>query len=185
MFSMTTMASSTTMPVASTMAKSVKVLIENPSRWTKANAPMSETGSVSAGMSVARQLCRNRNITRTTSRIASPSVLITSRIDSSTTVVVSNAMRYSSPAGNDLASLAISAATPAFTSSALAVGRAITPKPSASTAWNRSSDEYVSAPSSARPTSLRRTRVPSVPALTMMFSNSPASRSLPAARTLI
>ena len=55
-FSITTIASSTTMPVASTMAKSVSVLIEKSSRWTNAKAPMSDTGSVSVGMSVARQL---------------------------------------------------------------------------------------------------------------------------------
>ena len=56
MFSITTIASSTTMPVASTMAKSVSVLIEKPSRWTNANAPISDTGIVSVGISVARQL---------------------------------------------------------------------------------------------------------------------------------
>ena len=56
MFSMTTIASSTTMPVARTMAKSVSVLIEKPIRWTNANAPINETGSVSVGISVARQL---------------------------------------------------------------------------------------------------------------------------------
>jgi hypothetical protein len=55
-FSITTMASSTTMPVARTIAKRVKVLIEKPRRLTKANVPMSETGMVSVGMSVARQL---------------------------------------------------------------------------------------------------------------------------------
>ena len=55
MFSMTTIASSTTMPVARMMPKSVSVLIEKPISLTNANAPTSETGIVMAGMSVLRQ----------------------------------------------------------------------------------------------------------------------------------
>ena len=86
---MTTIASSTTMPVASTMPKSVSVLIEKPSSFTKANTPISETGIVAAGMIVLRQSCRNRNITITTRTIASNSVMTTSRIESFTTVAVS------------------------------------------------------------------------------------------------
>ena len=93
MFSITTIASSTTMPVASTIAKSVSVLIEKSSRFTNANAPISDTGIVSAGISVARQLWRKTNITRTTRPTASSSVCTTSLIDSRTTVVVSNATR--------------------------------------------------------------------------------------------
>jgi len=46
MFSMTTMASSTTRPVARVMPNSVSVLMEKPSSLTKANVPMSETGMV-------------------------------------------------------------------------------------------------------------------------------------------
>src|SRR3972149_1621801 len=85
MFSITTIASSTTRPVASTMPKRVSVLIEKPSSFTKAKVPISETGIVAAGMSVARQSSRNRNITRITSAIAPPSVISTSRIASPTT----------------------------------------------------------------------------------------------------
>ena len=82
MFSITTIASSTTMPVARMMPKSVSVLIEKPISLTNANVPISDTGMVIAGMSVLRQFCRNRNITRTTSTIASASVFSTSMIDS-------------------------------------------------------------------------------------------------------
>ena len=85
MFSITTIASSTTMPVASTMPNSVSVLIEKPNSFTNANVPMSDTGIVSAGMIVLRQFCRNRNITSTTSTMASASVFSTSMIDSRTT----------------------------------------------------------------------------------------------------
>ena len=44
MFSITTIASSTTSPVASVIPNSVRVLIEKPSNFTKAKVPMSETG---------------------------------------------------------------------------------------------------------------------------------------------
>ncbi len=125
MFSITTMASSTTMPVARTMAKSVSVLIEKPSRLTKAKAPISDTGMVSVGISVARQLCRNRNITRTTRPTASTSVFTTSAIDSWTTVVVSNAMLVlQARRERRFDSRASSSATPRCTSRALAVGSA-------------------------------------------------------------
>ena len=100
MFSITTIASSTTRPVASVMPNSVSVLIENPNSFTNAKVPMSETGIVIVGMSVVRQFWRNRNMTRTTRPMASISVVTTSRIDSDTTVVVSNAILTWSPAEN-------------------------------------------------------------------------------------
>ena len=81
------------------MPKSVSVLIEKPNSFTNAKVPTSETGIVIAGISVVRQFCRNRNITRTTRPIASSSVVATSRIDSDTTDVVSNATSTFSPGG--------------------------------------------------------------------------------------
>ena len=57
MFSITTMASSTTSPVARVMPNRVSVLTENPSSLTKAKVPISETGMVTAGMMVLRQSC--------------------------------------------------------------------------------------------------------------------------------
>src|SRR6266481_488402 len=59
-FSITTIASSTTNPVARVIPKSVNVLIENPSSLMKTNVPISETGIVTAGISVLRQSCRNK-----------------------------------------------------------------------------------------------------------------------------
>ena len=67
--STTTIASSTTMPMASTRPSSDSTLIEKPSSGKNMNAPTSETGTVSSGISVARQFCRKTNttmITRTT-----------------------------------------------------------------------------------------------------------------------
>ena len=92
MFSMTTIASSTTSPVASVSPKSVRVLIEKPNTFIRANVPISETGIVIAGISVVRQSWRNRKITTTTSTIAISSVMMTSLIDSLTNSVESKAM---------------------------------------------------------------------------------------------
>ena len=137
MFSMTTIASSTTMPVARMMPKSVSVLIEKPMSFTNANAPTSETGMVMAGMMVLRQVCRKTKITSTTSAIAAASVFSTSWMDSRTTSVVLNAIWYFIPGGNCAASRSISARTSSATSSALAVGSWMTPKPTASRPWKR------------------------------------------------
>ena len=59
-FSTTTMASSTTMPTASTRPNSDRLLIEMPSAASIEKAPTSDTGMATTGMIVARQLCRNR-----------------------------------------------------------------------------------------------------------------------------
>ncbi len=112
MFSMTTIASSTTVPVASTRPNSVSVLIEKPSSFMNANVPMSETGIVIAGISVLRQFCRNTNSTSTTSTMASPSVLSTSMIDSRTTPTLSNAICASRPGGKCGRSSSSAACTP-------------------------------------------------------------------------
>ena len=111
MFSITTIASSTTMPVASTMPNRVRVLIEKPSSLMNANVPMSDTGIVIVGMIVLRQSCRNRNITSTTSAMASSSVVTTSRMESCTTVAVSNDTWYFMPGGKLRCSRSSSAST--------------------------------------------------------------------------
>ena len=48
-----------------------------------ANAPISDTGIVTSGISVARQVRRNRKITSTTSSTASPMVAYTDLIEAS------------------------------------------------------------------------------------------------------
>ena len=112
MFSITTIASSTTIPVASTIPNRVRVLIEKPKSLTKAKVPISDTGMVMVGISVLRQFWRNRNITRTTRTMASASVRSTSLIDSRTTPTLSKASRHSRPGGKDFSSRAISFMTP-------------------------------------------------------------------------
>ena len=61
------MASSTTRPMASTRPNSESVLMEKPNSGNRANVPISDTGTASSGISVARQPCRKMNTTRMTS----------------------------------------------------------------------------------------------------------------------
>ncbi len=61
--STTTIASSTTRPIARTRPNSDSVLIEKPSIGKKMNVPTSETGTATRGISVARQPWRKRNTT--------------------------------------------------------------------------------------------------------------------------
>ena len=88
-FSSTTMASSTTMPIASTRPNSVSRLIEKPSRYMPAKVPRMDTGTAISGISVARQFCRKTKTTTTTRISASMKVLITSSIEACTNRVVS------------------------------------------------------------------------------------------------
>ena len=122
MFSMTTIASSTTSPVARVMPKRVSVLIEKPRALAKAKVPISDTGMVTAGMTVLRSVCRKTKMTSTTRRTATPRVKRTSLSDSLTTRVVSKAMRNFTPGGKRPISRSSSEVTAFFTASALALG---------------------------------------------------------------
>ena len=78
-FSSTTTASSTTNPVAIVSAISVKLLTEKPARYMTPNVPMSDTGTATIGISVARPLRRKTNTTRITSTTAIASARPVSR----------------------------------------------------------------------------------------------------------
>ena len=65
--STTTMASSTTNPMAKTNARSDMILMENPSRGNMAKVPTIETGMATSGMMVERQSCRKRKMMAMTS----------------------------------------------------------------------------------------------------------------------
>ena len=80
-FSTTTIASSTTMPMASTRPNSDSALIEKPNMCMTANVPMIEIGTASNGMIEARHVCRNRMTTSTTSATASSKVCTTASIE--------------------------------------------------------------------------------------------------------
>src|SRR6516225_9007652 len=72
-FSTTTIASSTTMPIASTMPKSDNALTEKPKASISENVPTIDTGTAISGMTDARHVCRNTMTTSTTRAIASRS----------------------------------------------------------------------------------------------------------------
>ena len=86
-FSTTTMASSTTIPIASTRPNSDSVLRPKPNRCITPSVPISDTGTASSGMIDARQVCRNTITTMTTSAIASSSVCDTASIEPRTNTV--------------------------------------------------------------------------------------------------
>ena len=81
MFSTTTMASSTTRPIASTIANSVSRLKLNPAAIIRAQTPISDSGIVTTGMMTERNEARNRKITTMTMRTASIKVFCTSWIE--------------------------------------------------------------------------------------------------------
>ena len=87
-----TIASSTTMPIASTMPNRVERLTVKPSAAIAAKAPMMVTGTVVAGTSVARQSCRKTRMTISTRMPASIRVMYTSLIEVLTKAVVSKGM---------------------------------------------------------------------------------------------
>ena len=121
-FSTTTIASSTTMPMARTNANSVTVLRDIPSARSTPKVPISETGIATTGIRVARRLPRNTKTTRTTSAKVSISVWITSLSELLTKPVVLNGMAYSTPSGNRPVRFSSSAITPSETASAFAPG---------------------------------------------------------------
>src|SRR5699024_9495402 len=82
--STTTMASSTTIPMASTKPNSVRLLSEKPKRLIMVNVPINEIGIASIGMIDARNDCRKSTMTITTKIMASKIVLYTSSSDCST-----------------------------------------------------------------------------------------------------
>ena len=77
-FSMTMIASSTTMPIERTSPNNVSRLTVNPSTAIPKKVPMIETGTASAGMSVERHFCRKMYTTIVTRMIAMKSVISTS-----------------------------------------------------------------------------------------------------------
>ena len=71
MFSISTMASSTRMPITSDSDNKVTTLIEKPNRYMTPKAGMIDSGSAVAETSVARQSRRKNQTTSTASRAPS------------------------------------------------------------------------------------------------------------------
>ena len=88
-FSTTTIASSTTIPIASTNPNSERLFSEKPIAAMAAKVPINDTGTASNGMIEARQLCKKITTTSTTRSMASTRVWSTALIDSRVNPVVS------------------------------------------------------------------------------------------------
>src|ERR1700728_4447513 len=87
MFSIMTMASSTTKPVEMVSAINVRLFRLNPSAYIAANVPTSDKGTAMLGMIVAANVRKNTKITMTTSAIQSMSSNSTSLTEARTVVV--------------------------------------------------------------------------------------------------
>ena len=120
--STTTMASSTTVPMASTKAKSVSRFNEKPASVTRAKVPTRDTIMEIEGMIVALRSCRNTYTTSITSMIAITSVSTTLCMEASRKSSDVSSSLNSNPAGRrSLISLSTSRIS-AFTFVALAPG---------------------------------------------------------------
>ena len=121
-FSRTTIASSTTNPVAMVSAMSERLFRLNPRMYIAANVPMSEIGTATAGISVARPLRRKTNTTRITSATEIMSVRSTSCSEARMVLVRSSITCRSMLAGMDARSSGRSSVMLSTTSMMLAFG---------------------------------------------------------------
>ncbi len=99
MFSIITIASSTTKPVAMVRAISDRLSSEKPHRYITASVPTSDSGTDRLGISVALKFDRNRKITSTTSATDTASSNCTSRTDALMVTVRSVRIRMSTAPG--------------------------------------------------------------------------------------
>ena len=86
-FSITTMASSTTKPVAMVRAMSVKLLILKPARYITAKVPTKDNGTATLGIKVAGIFRKNKKMTIITSAMANRSSIFTSSIEALMVIV--------------------------------------------------------------------------------------------------
>ena len=120
--STTTMASSTTVPIASTRANSVNIFSEKPASCTIANVPSSDTIIEIDGISVAFQFCKKKYTTRMTSRIAITRVSTTLWMAAKRKSLLVSKVTNSNPAGRLGFSCSYNSSICWFTSVALAPG---------------------------------------------------------------
>ena len=157
MFSSTTIASSTTSPIASSSASSVSVLIEKPQTDSRTNTPSSDTGIATAGTSVARRDRRKNRMTATTRPSEMKSAITTSRIEAPTNSASSDPTAISIPSGRVGRRRSISALTAREISSVFDWLCRRMPMPTASRPSLRAMVVSSATPGSTRATSPRRT----------------------------
>src|SRR5258707_13329818 len=100
------MASSTTIPIASTKPNMVSVLMVNPKGIKKQKVDKIDTGIANMGIIVDRQFCRKRKTTIATNVSALINVPITSSMDTRIIVTDSKGTTYSTSDVNDFFSSA-------------------------------------------------------------------------------
>ncbi len=122
MFSMTTMASSTTNPVAMVMAMSDRLSMLNCRRYITPNVPIREMGTATLGMNVERELRRKRKTTRMTRAMEMRRVISTSRTEARIVRVASTSTDRSIVGGIAARSWGRTARTPSTVAMMLAPG---------------------------------------------------------------
>ena len=120
--SVTTMASSTTVPMASTSAKSVRRFREKPASFTMAKVPIRDTIMEMDGMRVALKSCRKKNTTRMTRRMARIRVSTTLCMAASRKSSLHRRVENLRPAGAICSASLSTSLISAFTALALAPG---------------------------------------------------------------
>ena len=160
MFSIITMASSTTKPVEMVRAMSVRLLRLYPIRYMTPKVPTSDMGTAMLGMMVAETLRRNRKMTITTSPTVSISSNSTSSTEARMVVVRSVRMAISTEVGRELRRAGSSFFTRSTTSMMLAPGWRWMLRMTAGTSFIQAAWRTFSAPSTTVATSESRTGAP-------------------------
>ena len=124
-FSIMTMASSTTNPVEIVSAMSVRLFTLYPSRYITPNVPTSDSGTATLGMIVARRFRRNAKITSTTRTTVSPNSNSTSATEARIVTVRSVRFVICTDAGMDAFNCGSSFLIPSTTEMMLAPGCAL------------------------------------------------------------
>ncbi len=122
MFSIITIASSTTKPVEIVSAMSVRLFREKPSRYIAPKVPTSESGTATLGMTVPTAVRRKRKMTMTTRPIVSISSNSTSRTEARIVVVRSVRIETFTAEGSDARSWGRSLLTRSTTAMMFAPG---------------------------------------------------------------
>ena len=159
-FSSTTIASSTTKPVATVSAIRLKLFKLKPSKYMTLNVPSSDTTVATAGINVARALRKNALTTNTTSTIDINSVISISRRDARMELVLSDAIDSFTSGGNCACNSGSSARMPSTVAITLASGWRRISTMTAASPLNSPSVLVFSVPSRTSATSCNRTAAP-------------------------
>ena len=160
MFSIMTIASSTTKPVAMVKAMIDRLFRLKPARYMTASVPTSDSGTDKLGISVARASPRKAKITATTRMTAKVSSICTSRTEARIVTVRSVSTATSSEFGRVSRSCGINALMRSTTSMTLAPGWRWTLTITAWTLSAHAAMRLFSCPSSTVATSRMRTGAP-------------------------